>query len=173
MTNLTPAQIEQFESTFRYFDKKETNTQLYTQCFRNGCRVGQLGYCLWGKTFCLRKVALIILRKDEDLDILYDQLLQEYGAITFEAFVNLLVCSSWAAVGRILKRWSQIWHHAGRHHRRPNVTWSAARGVTRSCKQQGMSWRTLLWSLLAKSLTQMMYYAHTGHSRMWRSWICA
>jgi cofilin len=26
MTNLTPAQIEQFESTFRYFDKEETNT---------------------------------------------------------------------------------------------------------------------------------------------------
>lgn len=26
MTNLTPAQIEQFESTFRYFDKDETNT---------------------------------------------------------------------------------------------------------------------------------------------------
>jgi hypothetical protein len=29
--------------------------------------------------------------KDEDLDILFDQLLQEYGAITFEAFINLLV----------------------------------------------------------------------------------
>jgi len=26
MSNLTPAQIEQFESTFRYFDKDETNT---------------------------------------------------------------------------------------------------------------------------------------------------
>ncbi len=26
LTNLTPAQIEQFESTFRYFDKDETNT---------------------------------------------------------------------------------------------------------------------------------------------------
>ena len=26
MTNLTPAQLEQFESTFRYFDKDETNT---------------------------------------------------------------------------------------------------------------------------------------------------
>jgi hypothetical protein len=26
MTNLTPAQIEQFEGTFRYFDKDETNT---------------------------------------------------------------------------------------------------------------------------------------------------
>jgi len=26
MTNLTPAQLEQFESTFRYFDKGESNT---------------------------------------------------------------------------------------------------------------------------------------------------
>jgi Ca2+-binding EF-hand superfamily protein len=26
MTNLTPAQLEQFEGTFRYFDKDETNT---------------------------------------------------------------------------------------------------------------------------------------------------
>jgi Ca2+-binding EF-hand superfamily protein len=26
MTNLTPDQLEQFESTFRYFDKDETNT---------------------------------------------------------------------------------------------------------------------------------------------------
>jgi Ca2+-binding EF-hand superfamily protein len=26
MSNLTPAQLEQFESTFRYFDKDETNT---------------------------------------------------------------------------------------------------------------------------------------------------
>jgi hypothetical protein len=42
--------------------------------------------------------------KDEDLDIIYDQLLQEYGAITFEAFINLLVCSSWAHS----QRWSWI-----------------------------------------------------------------
>lgn len=26
MTNLTPAQLEQFESTFRYFDRDESNT---------------------------------------------------------------------------------------------------------------------------------------------------
>ena len=26
MTNLTPAQLEQFENTFRYFDRDETNT---------------------------------------------------------------------------------------------------------------------------------------------------
>lgn len=26
MTNLTPAQLEQFETTFRYFDRDESNT---------------------------------------------------------------------------------------------------------------------------------------------------
>ncbi|KAF8478104.1 actinin-like protein [Russula ochroleuca] len=72
MTNLTPAQIEQFESTFRYFDKDETNT----------LNVSEMAAAL---------ASLGIVYGDEDLDILYDQLLQEYGAITFEAFINLLV----------------------------------------------------------------------------------
>ena len=31
MTNLTPAQLEQFESTFRYFDKDESNTLSQTE----------------------------------------------------------------------------------------------------------------------------------------------
>lgn len=31
MTNLTPAQLEQFESTFRYFDKDETNTLILSE----------------------------------------------------------------------------------------------------------------------------------------------
>jgi len=31
MTNLTPAQLEQFESTFRYFDRDETNTLSLTE----------------------------------------------------------------------------------------------------------------------------------------------
>ena len=33
----------------------------------------------------------LMSRQDEDMDIIYDQLLQDYGAITFEAFINLLV----------------------------------------------------------------------------------
>jgi len=72
MTNLTPAQIEQFESTFRYFDKDETNT----------LNLSEMAAAL---------ASLGIVYADEDLDIIYDQLLQEYGAITFEAFINLLV----------------------------------------------------------------------------------
>ena len=31
MTNLTPAQLEQFETTFRYFDKDESNTLSQTE----------------------------------------------------------------------------------------------------------------------------------------------
>jgi hypothetical protein len=31
MTNLTPAQLEQFESAFRYFDREETNTLSLTE----------------------------------------------------------------------------------------------------------------------------------------------
>jgi len=31
MTNLTPAQLEQFESTFRYFDRDETNTLILSE----------------------------------------------------------------------------------------------------------------------------------------------
>lgn len=38
------------------------------------------------------------------MDIIYDQLLNEYGAVTFEAFINLLVrllSKSWTEVERI------------------------------------------------------------------------
>jgi len=72
MTNLTPAQLEQFESTFRYFDRDETNTLNQAEM---AAALASLG----------------IVYSDEDMDIIYDQLLQDYGAVTFEAFINLLV----------------------------------------------------------------------------------
>ncbi|KAI0322018.1 calponin homology domain-containing protein [Amylostereum chailletii] len=72
MTNLTPAQIEQFESTFRYFDRDETNTLSLSEM---AAALASLG----------------IVYADEDFDIIYEQLMQEYGAVTFEAFINLLV----------------------------------------------------------------------------------
>ena len=31
--------------------------------------------------------------QDEDMDYIYDQLVQDYGAVSYEAFINLLVCS--------------------------------------------------------------------------------
>ncbi|EMD40209.1 hypothetical protein CERSUDRAFT_151252 [Gelatoporia subvermispora B] len=72
MTNLTPAQLEQFESTFRYFDRDESNTLEQTEM---NAALASLG----------------IVYSDEDMDIIYDQLMQDYGAVTFEAFINLLV----------------------------------------------------------------------------------
>ncbi|OJA17199.1 hypothetical protein AZE42_00212 [Rhizopogon vesiculosus] len=72
MTNLTPAQLEQFESTFRYFDRDETNTLSLTEM-----------------SAALASQGLVY--SDEDMAFIYDQLLQDYGAVTFEAFINLLV----------------------------------------------------------------------------------
>ncbi|KAF7299650.1 hypothetical protein HMN09_00970400 [Mycena chlorophos] len=72
MTNLTPAQLEQFESTFRYFDKDETNTLSQSEM---AAALASLG----------------IVYSDQDMDYIYDQLLSDYGAINFEAFINLLV----------------------------------------------------------------------------------
>ncbi|KAJ7816124.1 actinin-like protein [Mycena leptocephala] len=72
MSNLTPAQLEQFESTFRYFDKDETNTLNQSEM-----------------TAALASLGIVY--SDEDMNFIYDQLLQDYGAITFEAFINLLV----------------------------------------------------------------------------------
>ncbi|KAF7364966.1 putative actin cross-linking [Mycena venus] len=72
MSNLTPAQLEQFESTFRYFDKDETNTLNQSEM-----------------TAALASLGIVY--SDEDMNFIYDQLLQDYGAINFEAFINLLV----------------------------------------------------------------------------------
>lgn len=72
MSNLTPAQLEQFESTFRYFDHDETNT----------LDLDEMAAAL---------ASLGIVYSDEDLDIIYSQLLEDYGAVTYEAFINLLV----------------------------------------------------------------------------------
>jgi Ca2+-binding EF-hand superfamily protein len=75
MTNLTPAQLEQFESTFRYFDKDETNTLSLTEM-----------------TAALASLGIVY--SDEDMDFIYTQLTEDYGAVTFEAFINLLVTCS-------------------------------------------------------------------------------
>ncbi|KZT56334.1 hypothetical protein CALCODRAFT_524325 [Calocera cornea HHB12733] len=72
MSNLTPAQLEQFESTFRYFDKDETNTLSMAEM---AAALASLG----------------IVYSDDDLETIFVQLGQEYGAVTFEAFINLLV----------------------------------------------------------------------------------
>lgn len=72
MTNLTPAQLEQFESTFRYFDKDESNT-------------------LSPSEMTAALASLGIVYSEEDMIFIYDQLVEDYGTVTFEAFINLLV----------------------------------------------------------------------------------
>ncbi|KAI3616115.1 actin cross-linking [Moniliophthora roreri] len=72
MTNLTPAQLEQFESTFRYFHRDESNTLNQSEM-----------------TAALASLGIVY--SDEDMDYIYDQLVQDYGAVSFEAFINLLV----------------------------------------------------------------------------------
>jgi len=70
--NLTPAQLEQFESTFRYFDRNGNNT----------LNVDEMTAAL---------ASLGIVYSDEDVDAIHAQLVGEYGDVTFEAFINLLV----------------------------------------------------------------------------------
>ncbi|KAG9078941.1 hypothetical protein FS749_008992, partial [Ceratobasidium sp. UAMH 11750] len=72
MSNLTPAQLEQFESTFRYFDRDETNT----------LELAEMTAAL---------ASLGIVYSEDDLVIIHEQLTEDYGAVTFEAFINLLV----------------------------------------------------------------------------------
>ncbi|KAG5634399.1 hypothetical protein H0H81_002110 [Sphagnurus paluster] len=72
MTNLTPAQLEQFESTFRYFDKDESNT----------LNLSEMTAAL---------ASLGIVYHDEDMIFIFEELTEVYGAVTFEAFINLLV----------------------------------------------------------------------------------
>ena len=90
MTNLTPAQLEQFESTFRYFDKDETNT---LSQFEMSAALASLGivYPVSPAQRPRNEHLTLSSLQDEDLDIIYDELLQGYGAVTFEAFINLLV----------------------------------------------------------------------------------
>jgi Ca2+-binding EF-hand superfamily protein len=72
MTNLTPAQLEQFESTFRYFSKDESNT-----------------LNLAGMVAALASLGIVY--SEEDMNYIYEELVHDYGAVTFEAFINLLV----------------------------------------------------------------------------------
>lgn len=111
MTNLTPAQLEQFETTFRYFDKDKTNT---LNQFEMSAALASLGivYPVSPAEGGRRKQLTVSCLQEEDLDIIYDELLQGYGAVTFEAFINLLVST------RTLSTRSNCWlsDAVGRHH---------------------------------------------------------
>lgn len=105
MTNLTPAQLEQFESTFRYFDKDESNT-------------------LSPSEMTAALASLGIVYSEEDMIFIYDQLVEDYGAVTFEAFINLLVTPFTTNIVSTTKA-----AHTGRHYRRSDFAATAARSL--------------------------------------------
>ncbi|PLW49023.1 hypothetical protein PCASD_05055 [Puccinia coronata f. sp. avenae] len=72
MTKLTPAQIEEFETTFRYFDKDEEN------------KLGLPG-------FSAALASLGIVYSDSDTEHIHHQIAGRDGMVTFEAFVGFLV----------------------------------------------------------------------------------
>ncbi|KDN41246.1 hypothetical protein K437DRAFT_238436 [Tilletiaria anomala UBC 951] len=70
-TNLTPAQLEEFESTFRFFDKDSTNT----------LGVAELSGAL---------ASLGIVYSDEDMEQIHLQLSQNFGSVNYDAFLTFL-----------------------------------------------------------------------------------
>jgi Ca2+-binding EF-hand superfamily protein len=70
-TNLTPAQLEEFESTFRYFDKDASNT----------LTVPELGAAL---------ASLGIVYADEDVETIHYQLCENFGTVSYDAFLTFL-----------------------------------------------------------------------------------
>lgn len=90
MSNLTPAQLEQFESTFRYFDRDESNTLDLDEM---AAALASLGIVYSARQVsCLIFCSLLIsIKQDNDLVVIYAHLIEEYGAVTYEAFINLLV----------------------------------------------------------------------------------
>ncbi|CED82405.1 actinin-like protein [Phaffia rhodozyma] len=71
-TNLTPAQLEEFESTFRHFDSDETNT-------------------LTIQEFTAALASLSISYSDQEIDRIHATLVEEFGAVDYRAFTSLLV----------------------------------------------------------------------------------
>lgn len=70
-TNLTPAQLEEFESTFRYFDKDASNT----------LTVPELGAAL---------ASLGIIYTEDDIEQIHVQLCETFGAVSYDAFLTFL-----------------------------------------------------------------------------------
>ncbi|CAO3635664.1 unnamed protein product [Cunninghamella blakesleeana] len=73
MTNLTPAQLEEFEQAFRYFDKDNSNTLSSTE-------------------FNLALASLGIFYNDEDYDLVFHHVTNQLNDhVTFEQFIRFMV----------------------------------------------------------------------------------
>lgn len=72
-TNLTPAQLEEFESVFRHFDENATNTLDLNEF---GAALSALGFNY----------------ADAETEDIHARLSDEEGAVSFEAYLKFLVC---------------------------------------------------------------------------------
>ena len=72
MTNLTPAQLEEFEQTFRYFDKDNTNT----------LSVSEFKYAL---------SSLGIVYDNDKLENIFYTITNDNDFATFEQFIRFMV----------------------------------------------------------------------------------
>lgn len=71
-TNITPAKLEEFESTFKHFDKDGSNA---LSVYEMHSALASLG----------------IVYPDEEVEAIYYQLESQFGALTYEAWLALLV----------------------------------------------------------------------------------
>ncbi|ORY28583.1 calponin homology domain-containing protein [Naematelia encephala] len=71
-TNLTPAKLEEFEATFKHFDKDDTNTLM-----------------LWEMHAALASLGIVYA--DDEIEAIYGQLEADFGAVTYQAWLALLV----------------------------------------------------------------------------------
>ncbi|WWC88137.1 uncharacterized protein L201_003041 [Kwoniella dendrophila CBS 6074] len=71
-TNVTPAKLEEFEATFKHFAYEETNT---------------LG--VWEMHSALASLGIVYA--EEEIGIIYNELEQKFGQVTYEAWLDLLV----------------------------------------------------------------------------------
>lgn len=72
-TNLTPAQLEEFESVFRHFDENSSNTLDLNEF---GAALSALGFNY----------------ADAETEDIHARLSDEEGAVSFEAYLKFLVC---------------------------------------------------------------------------------
>lgn len=100
-TNITPAKLEEFEATFKHFDKDDTNVSpgggvcdsslmLDLIAVGDAFRTGESGYCLCGMSLSLT-FEHMLTTQDEEIEVIYTQMEEDFGAVTYEAWLALLV----------------------------------------------------------------------------------